>query len=168
MRLVRLIIPAVALVASACSGASGPTGTPAAAPPSAMPSPSVVATPAATPSPTAAPSELPTRIEVRLTDEFKIELSAQTVPVGVPVTFVVTNSGVLEHELFLGDEAAQAAHEAEMAGGGMPHDDPDGIAVEPGETRELTYTFAEAGPTLAGCHVPGHYGAGMKATLTIK
>jgi uncharacterized cupredoxin-like copper-binding protein len=54
---------------------------------------------------------------------------------------------------------------AEM--GGMTHDEPEGIAVAPGETKELTFTFDAAGPFLAGCHVPGHYGAGMKADITV-
>ena len=39
--------------------------------------------------------------------------------------------------------------------------------MKPGETKELTYTFAEAGETLAGCHVAGRYGGGMKAPITI-
>jgi uncharacterized cupredoxin-like copper-binding protein len=52
--------------------------------------------------------------------------------------------------------------------GGMAHDEPEGIAVKPGETKELTYTFVEAGPTLAGCHVAGHYGAGMKADIAVE
>lgn len=90
-----------------------------------------------------------------------------TVPAGVPVTFVVTNAGSAEHEFYLGDEAAQAAHEQEMMSGGMAHDDPAGISVKPGETNELMYTFAEPGETLAGCHVVGHYGGGMKATITV-
>lgn len=90
------------------------------------------------------------------------------VPAGVPITFVVTNSGAIEHEFYLGDEAAQAEHEKEMAAmGGMTHDEPEGIAVKPGETKEMTYTFANAGDTLAGCHVAGHYGGGMRATITV-
>ena len=47
------------------------------------------------------------------------------------------------------------------------HNEPKGIAVRPGETRELTYAFAQAGGTLAGCHVAGHYAGGMKAAITI-
>ena len=126
----------------------------------------------ATTSPSAPASSIPsaaaTRIDVNLTDALKIEPAAMTVPVGVPVTFVVTNSGAADHEFYLGDEAAQAEHEKEMAEmGGMAHDEPEGIAVKPGETKELTYTFAEAGETLAGCHVVGHYGGGMKATITV-
>lgn len=124
----------------------------------------------ATPSTPAAPAvpASSTRIEVTLTDALRLEPSMMTVAAGVPVTFVVTNAGVLEHEFYLGDEMAQADHEKEMAAaGGMSHDDPNGIAVEPGETRELTYTFAEAGATLAGCHVAGHYFGGMKAEITV-
>ena len=90
-----------------------------------------------------------------------------TVPMGVPVTFVVTNSGPTDREFYLGDDPAQAEHEQDMMAGGMTHDEPEGIAVKPGETKELTYTFAQAGQTLAGCHVAGHYGAGMKAAITV-
>lgn len=95
-----------------------------------------------------------------------MEPATFTVPAGVPVTFVVTNSGAIEHEFYLGDEAAQAEHEQEMQTGGMMHDDPNGISVAAGETMELTHTF-EAGETLAGCHVAGHYAGGMKATITV-
>jgi uncharacterized cupredoxin-like copper-binding protein len=105
---------------------------------------------------------------VTLTDALKIEPSSMTVPAGVPVTFVVTNRGAIEHEFYLGDEAAQTEHEKEMAVmGGMAHDEPEGIAVKPGETKELTYTFAQAGETLAGCHVVGHYAGGMKAAVIV-
>lgn len=110
-----------------------------------------------------------TRIEVTLTDALKIEPASMTVPAGATVTFVVTNTGASDHEFYLGDEAAQAEHEKEMAEmGGMAHDEPEGIAVKPGETKELTYTFPEAGNTLAGCHVAGHYGGGMKADITVE
>ena len=151
MRLPRLaLIPAAVLLVAACSsGGATPTA------PSAATS--------------SAPSAAVTRIEVTVTDTLKIEPASMTVPAGVPVTFVVTNSGVTDHEFYLGDEAAQAAHEKEMAEvGGMGHDEPEGIAVKPGETKELTYTFAEAGQTLAGCHVVGHYGGGMKAEITVE
>jgi len=54
-----------------------------------------------------------------------------------------------------------------MTMGGMGHDEPEGIRVKPGETKELTYTFAKPGEMLAGCHVVGHYGDGMKAMITV-
>jgi uncharacterized cupredoxin-like copper-binding protein len=162
MRLSRLaLIPAAALLVAACSsGGASPAA------PSSAPSAATSSAPSAA---TSAPSAVATRIEVTLTDALKIEPASMTVPAGVPVTFVVTNSGVTEHEFYLGDEAAQAEHEKEMAEmGGMTHDEPEGIAVAPGKTKELTYTFAEAGQTLAGCHVVGHYGSGMKAEITVE
>jgi uncharacterized cupredoxin-like copper-binding protein len=121
------------------------------------------AAPAATPSGSAQ-----TRINVTLTDALRIEPSNMTVPSSVPVTFVVTNSGATDHEFFLGDEEAQAEHEVEMQQmGGMTHDEPTGIGVEPGQTKELTFTFPAPGQTLAGCHLAGHYAGGMRAAITI-
>jgi uncharacterized cupredoxin-like copper-binding protein len=49
----------------------------------------------------------------------------------------------------------------------MAHDEPAGIGVDPGETKELTFTFTVAGETIAGCHEIGHYSAGMKAAITV-
>ena len=145
-----LLLPAVVLFVAACS--SGGAGTTA---------PSVSSVPSA--------SAEATRIEVTLLDTLKIEPASMTVPAGVAVTFVVTNTGAADHEFYLGDEAAQAAHEKEMISrGGMAHDEPEGIAVKPGETKELTYTFAQAGETLAGCHFVGHYAGGMKAAITFE
>ena len=119
------------------------------------------------PTPSGEPAGL--RLDVTLTDAFRIEPCTMTVRAGVPVTFVVTNSGAIAHEFFLGDEAAQAAHAQEMQSmGGTPmHDEPAGIALAPGETKELTYTFGTPGQYLAGCHVPGHYPAGMRAVITV-
>jgi uncharacterized cupredoxin-like copper-binding protein len=111
----------------------------------------------ATPLPSAQSLGTDTRFEVELTDALKIEPVTLTVPANVSVTFVVTNTGATDHEFYLGDEAAQAEHEQEMAGmRGMMHDEPEGMAVAPGETKQLTYMFTKPGMTLAGCHVSGH------------
>jgi uncharacterized cupredoxin-like copper-binding protein len=147
-RLATILVPVLLLVAACSVGGGATTG------------------PSASTAPVASGSA--SRVEVTLTDALKIESATITVPAGVPVTFVVTNSGIADHEFYLADEAAQAEHEKEMAAmGGMTHDEPQGIALKPGETKELTYTFAQAGETLAGCHVAGHYGGGMKATISI-
>lgn len=103
-----------------------------------------------------------------LTDTLRIEPALMSAPAGVPVTFVVTNTGAIDHEFYLGDEAAQAEHEQEMIEmGGKGHDEPERIAVDPGETKEPTYTFAEPGGMLAGCHVAGHYAGGMRSMITV-
>jgi uncharacterized cupredoxin-like copper-binding protein len=101
----------------------------------------------------------------------KIEPGTMTVPMGVPVTFRVTNTGTVLHEFTLGDEAEQVAHDKEMAEAGgmsMPADEPNAVVVMPGTTKELTFTFDTAGGTLAGCHVIGHYAAGMKAEIQVQ
>ena len=54
-----------------------------------------------------------------------------------------------------------------MMSGEMVMDTPEGISLKPGESKDLTYTFATAGQTIAGCHVAGHYGGGMKAAITV-
>jgi uncharacterized cupredoxin-like copper-binding protein len=146
------LVGAVAVLAAACSG-SDTTPTPA----------------PATAEPTAVPSAATTRVEVTLSDALTIEPAAMTVPAGEPVTFAVTNAGTTLHEFVLGDEEAQAEHEAEMAEmGGMGQDEEMAISVEPGQTKELTVTFPGPGVTLAGCHVAGHYAGGMKAQVTIE
>lgn len=147
------LMPVLAILAACSSPAGGSPSAPA--PSSGAPSASTGAGGA-------------TRIEVSLTDSLKIETAAPiTVKAGEPVTFVVTNKGGTDHEFYLGDEAAQAAHAKEMASMGMGHDEPNGIGVKPGVTKELTFTFPTAGAWLAGCHVNAHYAAGMKAPITV-
>jgi uncharacterized cupredoxin-like copper-binding protein len=114
-------------------------------------------------------------IEIEMTD---IAFEPETVEVaeGETVRFVFTNSGAVVHDAVIGDEQAQADHEAEMreededeghGGGGHGEDEDDALTVEPGETGELTHTFDEAGETFIGCHQPGHYEAGMVVTVDV-
>ncbi|MGH9137783.1 MAG: cupredoxin domain-containing protein [Acidimicrobiales bacterium] len=92
---------------------------------------------------------------------------------GETVRFVFTNTGDSPHDAFIGDADAQADHEAEMREmdeGGMQgggHGDDDAMAVQPGDTGELTYTFDQAGSFEIGCHQPGHYDAGMMIDVTV-
>ncbi|MGI8937617.1 MAG: cupredoxin domain-containing protein [Iamia sp.] len=103
-------------------------------------------------------------VEVRMVD-IAYEPTSLEASVGDTVRFVFTNEGNVAHDAFIGDEAAQAAHESEMRSmdgmDGMEHSGDDGITVAPGESAELTHTFSEAGPRLIGCHEPGHYEGGM-------
>lgn len=95
---------------------------------------------------------------------------------GETVRFVFTNTGEVAHDAFIGDEDAQADHEAEMReadddeghGGGHGDDAAENaVTVEPGDTGELTYTFDEAGTVEVGCHQPGHYESGMKIDVEV-
>ena len=152
MRLYQLpLIAAIAVLLAACSGGSTSTTAPS----------------AVTASPVAGSSATAVEVTVKLTDALKMEPASISVKAGVPVRFVVTNSGAIDHEFFLGDEAAQAGHGNEMSGMPGMSDDPAGIGLKAGETKTLEYTFAKAGSYLAGCHVSGHYEAGMMATITV-
>jgi Cu+-exporting ATPase len=119
----------------------------------------------------AAAAPLPDRtIEVDANDQFRFDPGDLEVREGESVAFVVTNSGVLPHEFVIGDEEVQAKHEAEMSEGEKTeeeHAEPYAIDIEPGQTATLVYTFDEAGTTLIGCHVPGHYDAGMRGTIRV-
>jgi len=147
-----VLAPALVLVVAACSGAALTASPPA---------------PSASEASAASPSAVVQRIEVKLTDALRMEPADMTVKAGQPVTFVVTNTGAIQHEFFVGDQGAQDDHEMAMESmATMGADEPDGITLKPGETMELTHTFATAGAFQAGCHETGHYTAGMKATIT--
>jgi uncharacterized cupredoxin-like copper-binding protein len=121
----------------------------------------------------AAEMALPDRtIPVQVTSDFRFAPDAVTVPQGETVAFVVTNDTDVEHEFVIGDEAVQAEHETEMADGteSMTEmgDKPYAIDVPAHSTVTLVYTFDEAGELIMGCHVPGHYAAGMRGTITVQ
>ena len=107
-------------------------------------------------------------IEVDMVD---IAFAPESIDVaaGETVRFVFTNSGEVAHDAFIGDSTAQDDHAADMADDHGGHDEDDeGITVEPGDTAELTHTFgADDDGLLIGCHQPGHYEAGMVATIDV-
>jgi len=108
-------------------------------------------------------------VEIKLTDALKMEPATVTVPAGVAVTFVVTNTGAIDHEFFVGDAQAQAAREQAQTGATTaPPDSQNLIGLKPGQTKELVVTFPAPGPSLAGCHIAGHYLAGMKVDITVR
>jgi uncharacterized cupredoxin-like copper-binding protein len=118
---------------------------------------------------------------------------ALDIKAGETVRFVLVNKGQLLHEFNLGDAAMHAEHQQEMLKmqqegmlsptgmqsgmdhaamghgdkGGMSHDDPNSVLVQPGKTGELTWTFSKATRLEFACNVPGHYQAGMKGDLTV-
>ncbi|MGH2533434.1 MAG: heavy metal translocating P-type ATPase [Thermomicrobiales bacterium] len=119
----------------------------------------------------AAALALPDRtITIEANDQFRFDPAEITVEEGETIAFVLTNTGQLPHELVIGDEEVQAEHEAEMADvHGMDEigDNPYAVEVHAGDTATLVYTFDEPGTLLIGCHVPGHYDAGMRGTITV-
>ena len=114
------------------------------------------------------PEDVSRTVEVTASDEMGYDPASISVTRGETIRFVVTNEGRMPHEFALGDAASQEEHEKEMAGGMMVHDHPFSVHLAPGETKELVWTFANAGTFSYACHVPGHFDAGMEAPLIVE
>jgi Cu+-exporting ATPase len=105
-------------------------------------------------------------IAVHATDALRFTPDQLSVNAGETVAFEITNSGALPHEFFVGTPAQQQAHETEMSYTPSMINEP-AVDVPAGGTARLVYTFEQPGTLEYGCHVPGHYAAGMLGTITI-
>jgi uncharacterized cupredoxin-like copper-binding protein len=47
-------------------------------------------------------------------------------------------------------------------------DEANRIFMEAGETKQVTWTFPESGTVIYGCHMPGHFGQGMRGNVTVE
>ena len=159
------VVAAMAVLVSAC-GDDGP-GT----------SGGAIATPAGTP-------ENPRTIEIAMVD-IAFEPADIAVQSGETVRFLFTNEGVAKHEATFGDEAEQEEHAAEMRevedmdtdtdmdmdGPEAEHDDDEvaPLVLEPGASGEVIVTFddPDVSSTIIGCHVPGHWEAGMRLDVSV-
>ena len=116
-------------------------------------------------------SEADRTIEVTVDNDLAFEPADFEVAAGEVVTFRISNTGDVEHEFVLGDEQAQQQMADEMAeddGHGHSGEMSSAVTIHPGEEAELTWRFPdEATTVLVGCHVPGHYEAGMRGTVTV-
>lgn len=111
---------------------------------------------------------------------------------GETIRFVVKNEGMLVHEFNIGTAAMHAAHQDEMRmmvehgviqgdtinhammkmdmgnGQTMEHDDPNSVLLEPGQRKEVIWTFTDNANLEFACNVPGHYAAGMMGQINVK
>jgi uncharacterized cupredoxin-like copper-binding protein len=133
---------------------------------------------------TTTPSDAEGRtVEIAMTDN-AFEPDELTVEDGEAITFEFVNEGRVVHEAYLGSEEEQDGHAGDMAGmagmAGSPEEaehsdhmddqhmsDERLVTVEPGDRATLTTTFDEPGTVVIGCHQPGHWESGMKATVTV-
>ena len=140
-------------------------------------------------------SEVTRTVDVEMGDIFFKTKSVDVKP-GETVRFVLHNKGALLHEFNIGQAAAHAAHQKEMAsmfqngtltptgtgkmsgnmghsmGGmkmvGMEHNDQNSVLIEPGATKELIWTFNNTAGLQFACNVPGHYQSGMVGQFDLK
>ena len=106
-------------------------------------------------------------INVSTTDALRFTPDRIEVQTGETVAFEISNAGVLPHEFFVGTETQQQAHESEMSSGAPMMDEPGAVDIPAGGTARLLYTFDRPGTLEYGCHIPGHYPAGMRGTIIV-
>lgn len=88
---------------------------------------------------------------------------------GDTVRFDVTNAGKATHEFRIDSVAGNAEHEAMMrAMPNMEHHEGNSVALAPGATGHLTWTFTRTGTFQFACLIPGHFEAGMHGTITVE
>jgi uncharacterized cupredoxin-like copper-binding protein len=107
------------------------------------------------------------RLTVRIDIHYShYEPSKLSVPVGVPVRFVIRNLDPIDHEWIVGDAPVHARHRTgtEMRHGARPTE----VSIAAGQTVETVVTFAVPGTLLYICHLPGHEAYGMVGTLDIR
>lgn len=108
-------------------------------------------------------------VPVATLDQMRYEPAEFSFKRGQAVKFIVTNKGQVVHEFGIGTLEEQKAH-AEMMKSmpDMKHDDPNVVTIDPGQTKELVWRFTNRGTFQIGCHVPGHYEAGMAARVRVQ
>jgi uncharacterized cupredoxin-like copper-binding protein len=88
---------------------------------------------------------------------------------GEQVRFMLTNSGLLEHEFLLATTEENLKHAELMKKfPDMEHDEPNGKRLKPNGTSEIVWRFTKAGTFEFGCLIPGHREAGMLGTVIVK
>jgi uncharacterized cupredoxin-like copper-binding protein len=88
-----------------------------------------------------------------------------TVPVGVPVTFILANEDPIDHEWIVGDELTHRRHRT----GTEPYhaERPTERSVDALSSVRTTVTFAKPGTYRYVCHLPGHEQYGMVGFVTV-
>ncbi len=103
------------------------------------------------------PADADRTVEVAARDPYSFSPASLTVEPGETILFKVTNEGKQLHEFML---AAPGHHDhADMAD--------SGVMINPGETQELAWTFADGGQVEFACHVDNHYESGMRGVITV-
>ncbi|MGH8537339.1 MAG: cupredoxin domain-containing protein [Gammaproteobacteria bacterium] len=114
------------------------------------------------------PDRVDRSIAVITSDAMRYDPPEITVRSGEIIRFEVKNDGKLRHEFMIGDATEQRTHSEMMKRDpGMVHNDPNTLTLEAGEGKTLVWQFGEAGELEIGCHVPGHYEAGMLARVRV-
>ena len=126
------------------------------------------------------------KVTITMTD-FKFTPALITLQSGVPAEIVLVNKGAVEHEFMVYKTPAgkikdwdeyimpntyfkdMGEVEGEFEGiGAVAGTSVFEVEVMKGKTAELKFTPTRKGTFEMGCHVEGHYEAGMKGVLVVK
>lgn len=144
--------------------------------------------------PTAAigtPGGTPSRTVTVIMNDNYYEPESISIARGETVRFVLKNEGGFLHEFNIATPAMHVAHQPHMAmmmemgalkpdgidhavinaskgtSHDMSHDDPNSALVEPGQTKEIVWTFNTDADLEFACNIPGHYDVGMAGDFAI-
>src|SRR5512146_6246 len=109
-------------------------------------------------------------VTVKITaDEFSFKSSLTTFKVGQKYHFEIINKGVIPHEIMLVQPIAPGMMDMEaMDKMALAHITDEDLLAGTTKTMDYTFTKADAAGKLEfACHVPGHYEAGMKLSITV-
>jgi uncharacterized cupredoxin-like copper-binding protein len=108
-------------------------------------------------------------VQISMSDNMKYMPNVIQIKRGEAVTLAFKNEGQLKHEAVLGnlDELKKHAEMMKMHPD-MEHDDPKSISAKAGETAYIKWKFTQAGTFYVACLVPGHFDAGMRASVIVK
>ena len=103
---------------------------------------------------------------------FRFDPAVVDVRLGQEITFVAVNPTDLPHELFIASPAGQEAHHALHASAtsgseGELDVGATGVYVPARGTAQFTYRFEAAGELQMGCHLVGHWEAGMVGLVRV-
>jgi uncharacterized cupredoxin-like copper-binding protein len=114
------------------------------------------------------PRKVSRTIRVDMADTMRFNPDEVKVKRGDTVKFVVRNTGKLRHEMVIGTQKELENHaELMKKHPGMEHDAPYMAHVPPGGKQEIVWTFTKPGTFMYGCLLPGHWEAGMKASIVV-
>lgn len=114
------------------------------------------------------PKKVTRTIDISGHDTMRYSPSRITVRQGETVRFVVANRGKVFHEAVLGtiDELKEHA-EWMKKHPTMEHDAPYMVHLPPGKKGEIVWQFTKAGDFYFACLIPGHFEAGMVASIKV-
>ena len=107
-------------------------------------------------------------VEIRMTDNMRFTPDAIEVKQGETIKFVVTNKGMVMHEMVIGTKEELAKHaELMKKHPNMEHDEPFMAHVAAGKKTDMVWHFTKAGTFEFACLIPGHFEAGMRGSIRV-